>query len=75
MTWVRPCVWNKPGRFSEECVGADTAWVGRRDADGLARGFAAEWGQEEGVWLVIRARVVTRIGEVGGVNVEALGRR
>jgi len=73
MTRVCPYVGDKFGGSLEVCVGADTACVGGRNVDELTGGFAAEWAEEEGVrveWGMIRRRVVTRMGEVGRMNVE-----
>jgi len=73
MTRVRPYVGDEFGGSLEVCVGADTACVSGRDVDELTGGFAAEWAEEEGVraeWGMIRRRVVTRIGEVGRMDVE-----
>ena len=74
MTWVRTHVGNKSGGLSEECIGADTACFGRGNINELTGRFATEWAEEKCVWMeggMIRRKVVTRIGEVRGMNVEA----
>lgn len=73
MTRVCLHVGDEFGGSSEERVSADTACLGGRNVDELTGGFAAEWAKEEGVrieWSRSRRRVVTRIGEVGRMNVE-----
>ena len=73
MTRVCPHVRDEFGGSLEECVGADTACLGGGDVDELTGGFAAEWTEEEGVWVewgMIRWRVVTRVGKVGRMDVK-----
>ena len=51
MTRVCLYVGNEFGGSPEECVSADTACPGGGNVDELTGGFAAEWAEEEGVWV------------------------
>jgi len=74
---TRVCLYigDKFGGSLEVCVSADTACLGGRNVDKLTGGFAAEWAEEEDIraeWGMIRRRVVTRMWEVGRMDVETL---
>ena len=50
------------GGLVDECVSADAACLGGGNVDELAGGLAAEWAEEEAVWVewgMIRRKMVT----------------